>query len=156
MWVHATLIDTTLLIYDRYVRALSESERAVYYEQTKPVAEAYGIPRRSQPADWAAFRDYFRGMLAGGLRVTETTREVADSVLEPDLPLPARPPLWPAIEAIRLVTVGTLPSTLRSELDLPWSPLRERLLDASGATIRRLLPLLPSQLRNFPAARRAA
>lgn len=154
-WVHATLIDTSLLIYDRYVRRLSEPERALYYEQIKPVAQAYGIPVEAQPADWAAFRDYFDGMLAGGLRVTGTTREVADSVLDPTLPALARPALRPAVEAIRLVTVGTLPEGLREELELPWGPLRERLLTASQATIRRLLPVLPALLRQFPAARAA-
>ena len=156
LWVYATLIDTSLLIYDRYVRRLSEPERAVYYGQMKPVAEAYGIPRERQPADWRAFRDYWEGMLTGGLRPTETTRDVAASILAPELPLAARPPAWPALEAIRLVTVGTLPEPLREELGLPWGPLRERLLSASQGTIRRLLPLLPSLLRQFPAARRAA
>ncbi|MGH2957490.1 MAG: oxygenase MpaB family protein [Solirubrobacterales bacterium] len=156
LWVHATLIDTSLLIYDRYVRRLSERERAVYYEQMMPVAEAYGIPRERQPPDWPAFRSYRDEMLSGGLRVTGTTRDVADSILAPELPLPARPPAWPALEAIRLVTVGTLPEPLRAELGLPWGPLRERLLAASQGTIRRALPLLPSLVRRLPAARRAA
>lgn len=156
LWVHATLLDTSLLIYDRYVRRLTEPERAVYYEQMRPIAEAYGIPRDRQPPDWPAFRDYWDEMLLGGLRVTETTRDVAASILAPELPLPARPAAWPALEVIRLVTVGTLPESLRAELDLPWGPLRERLLAASQGTIRRLLPLLPSLLRQFPAARRAS
>jgi uncharacterized protein (DUF2236 family) len=156
LWVHATLLDTSLLIYDRYVRRLSAAERALYYEQMRPVAEAYGIPRDRQPSDWLAFRDYFDQTLASELRVTATTLEVADSLLKPELPLLARPAALPAMEAIRLVTVGTLPPALRDELDLSWGPLRERLLAASQGTIRRLLPLLPSLLRQFPAARRAA
>lgn len=156
LWVHATLIDTSLLMYDRYVRRLTDSERAIYYEQMKPVAEAYGIPTDVLPTHWKAFRAYFDGMLADGLRVTDTTRDVANSILSPDLPRLAKPPALPAIEAIRMVTVGSLPPALREELDLPWGPLRERLLGASQATIRRLLPLMPGLLRQLPAARRAA
>jgi uncharacterized protein (DUF2236 family) len=156
MWVHATLLDTSVLVYDRYVRPLSEPERAVYYEQMKPVGEAYGIPAERQPSDWRAFRDYFDGMIESGLRVTETTRDVADSVLNPALPLPARLPALPAVEAVRLLTVGTLPESLREDLGLEWGPLRERLLAASQGTIRRLLRLTPTALRQFPAARRAA
>jgi uncharacterized protein (DUF2236 family) len=156
MWVHATLVDTSLLIYHRYVKRLREEEMARYYEEMKPVAEAYGIPGEKQPADWRAFRDYWDGMLLSGLEVTGTTRDVADSVLNPDLPLLAQAPAIPALQAIRLVTVGTLPESLREQLELPWGPLRERLLAASQTTIRRLLPLLPSPLRKFPAARRAA
>jgi uncharacterized protein (DUF2236 family) len=156
MWVHATLIDSSLLIYHRYVRRLREGELALYYEQMKPVAEAYGIPREAQPPDWVAFRDYWDGMLLSGLRVTETTRDVANSVLKPDLPLLARPPALPAVEAMRLVTVGTLPVSLREELGLSWGPVRERLLSSSELAIRQLLPWLPRAIRSFPAARRAA
>ena len=156
LWVHATLLDTSLLIYDRYVRRLTEPERALYYEQMRPVARAYGITAQAQPPDWPAFRDYFERMLAEGLRVTDTTREVSASLLDPALPLPMRPAMWPAIEAIRLVTVGTLPGSLRDELALDWGPRRQRLLGVSQATIRRLLPLLPGLLRQFPAARTAA
>ena len=75
----------------RYVRHLSDSERELYYQQMKPVAEACGIPASAQPRDWPGFRRYFEQMLAGGLRVTETTHEVAASVLDPDLP-----GLWPS------------------------------------------------------------
>jgi uncharacterized protein (DUF2236 family) len=156
MWVHATLIDSSLLIYHRYVRRLNEGEMALYYEQMKPVAEAYGIPRETRPPDWIAFRDYWDGMLLGGLRVTETARDVAGSVLKPDLPLLARPPALPAVEALRLVTIGTLPASLREELGLSWGPLRERLLSSSELAIRQLLPRLPRAIRSFPAARRAA
>ena len=156
IWVQATLLDTALLTYDRYVRRLDDDERAAYYEQMKPVGDAYGIPRRRMPGDWAAFRDYFDEMVDSGLRVTPTTRDVAHSVLNPELPFPARLPARPAVEALRLLTVGTLPETLREPLGLEWGPLRERLLDASAGTIRRLLPLAPGLLRQFPAARRAA
>jgi uncharacterized protein (DUF2236 family) len=155
LWVHATLIDSSLLIYDRYVRRLSEYERVLYYEQMRPVAEAYGIPSEMQPPDLDAFRVYWARMLAGGLRVTDTTRDVADSVLRPELPRLARAAALPALELIRLVTVGTLPESVRRELGLPWSPRRERLLSSSEAAIRRLVPRLPRPIRTFPAARRA-
>ena len=105
LWVHATLIETSLTIYERYVAALTPRERGLYYEEMKDLGEAYSVPRDAMPADYVAFRRYWASMLAGGLRLTEITREVADAVLRPDLPRVA----WPATEAIRLVTVGTLP-----------------------------------------------
>jgi uncharacterized protein (DUF2236 family) len=156
LWVHATLIDTSLLVYDRFVRNLSEPDRTDYYEQMKLVAEAYGIPRDRQPGDWAAFLAYRDGMLAGGLRVTPTTRDVARAVLDPELPPLARPAALPAMAAIRLATVGLLPEGLRRELGLAWGPSRELLLSAQQATIRRLLPLLPAPARRLPALRRVA
>ena len=151
LWVQATLIDTSLLIYERYVGPLTEGERELYFEEMKLMGEPYGIPRERQPADYAAFRRYYDDMLAHGLRATDTLRDVTDAVLRPELPFVARP----AVEALRLVTVGHLPPSLRAELDLGWGPGRERLLRASAGTIRRMMPLLPGLLRHLPAARAA-
>jgi uncharacterized protein (DUF2236 family) len=149
LWVHATLIDTSLTMYTRYVEPLTGAELERYYEEMKRLGEAYSIPGHTMPADYAAFRRYWDSMLAEGLRVTDTTREVADAVLRPDL----TPLAWPALELLRLVTVGTMPPALRSELDLAWGPNRQRALAASQAAIRRLTPLLPGLIRRFPKAR---
>jgi uncharacterized protein (DUF2236 family) len=149
LWVHATLIDTSLTIYERYVRPLSSPELNGYYEEMKALGEAYSIPREAMPPDYAAFRSYWDAMLAGGLRTTNTTRDVADAVLRPNV----MPLAWPALELLRLVTVGTLPPTLRAELQLPWGRGRERALAGSQGAIRRLLPVLPALVRRFPKAR---
>ena len=150
LWVHATLIDTSLTLYERYVADMTADERRLYYEEMKTLGEAYAIPRDSMPVDYAAFRRYWDEMLADGLRVTETTRDVADAVLHPDVPRMA----WPATELLRLITVGTLPAGLRDELGVSWGPGRERLLASSQTAIRRLVPLLPALLHRFPGARR--
>jgi uncharacterized protein (DUF2236 family) len=150
LWVHGTLIDTSLVIYERYVAELSPRERDLYYEEMKSLGEAYSIPSDAMPTGYAAFRRYWAAMLADGLRITDTTRDVADAVLHPNLPRPT----WPATELLRLVTVGTLPGTIREELGLDWGAGRERVLAGSQAAIRRLLPALPALLHRFPSARR--
>src|SRR5215203_128929 len=149
MWVHATLIDTSLTIYERYVKPLSTTEVDGYYEEMKLLGEAYSIPRDAMPPDYACFRRYWDSMLDSGLRITETTWDVAHAVLRPDL----SPLAWPAVELLRLVTVGLLPPGLRAELGLSWSPGRERALAGSQLAARRLLPLLPALVRRFPNAR---
>jgi uncharacterized protein (DUF2236 family) len=101
------------------------------------------------PGHYAAFRDYWGAMLAKSLRVTATTRDVADAILRPDL----IPLAWPAVEVVRLVTVGLLPKSLRAELGLPWGPRRERVLAGSQGAVRRLMPMLPALMRRFPQAR---
>jgi uncharacterized protein (DUF2236 family) len=149
LWVHATLIDTSLTIYERYVKRLGATEISRYYEEMKDLGEAYSIPRDAMPTDYADFRRYWEAMLEGGLRVTETTRDVADAVLRPDVP----PLAWPAVELLRLVTVGLLPPGLRGELGLSWGPGRERALAGSQLAARGLLPVLPALVRRFPSAR---
>jgi uncharacterized protein (DUF2236 family) len=149
LWVHATLIDTALTIYGRYVAVLTAAELERYYDEMKALGEAYSIPREAMPVDYRAFRRYWDSMLANGLRVTDTTRDVADAVMRPDL----SPLAWPAVELLRMVTVGTLPAPLREDLDLPWGPARDRALAGSQLAVRQLMPLLPALVRRFPKAR---
>jgi uncharacterized protein (DUF2236 family) len=152
MWVHATLVDTSLLVYDRYVQRLTTAERQAYYEEQKTLGEAFGVPRDRQPGSYAEFNEYFAGMLdSDAIAVTGALRDVTDATLRPDLPFLARP----VVEAVGLVTAGMLPERLREELGLPWGPNRERLLAASRTMLRGAIPLLPSLLRDFPPARRA-
>src|SRR5947208_2400054 len=70
LWVHATLIDTSLTVYQRYVTALTPRELDRYYDEMKALGEAYAIPRDAMPPDYAAFRRYWDSMLDEGLRVT--------------------------------------------------------------------------------------
>ncbi len=152
MWVHATLVDTALLVYRRYVGPLSIGELRRYYEEQKLLGEKFGVPRERQPPSFAEFNEYVASMLEGDtLRVTPTLREVVDATLGLALPRVARP----LAEALNLATVGMLPPRLRDELGLVWGPGRERLLGASQRLLRTLVPALPGIVRDFPPARSA-
>jgi uncharacterized protein (DUF2236 family) len=105
-----------------------------------------------QPDTLAAFFDYYDAMLeSDALASTPVLHAVARSIMEPDLPLRGRP----FSDAVKLATAGLMTPRWRAELGLPWSPGRERLLDASTTVLRRALPLLPSVVREFPGARKA-
>jgi uncharacterized protein (DUF2236 family) len=149
LWVWATLVDTSLLIYRRYVGPLDDAEVERYYREQTRFAAAVGVPKGHYPPDYRAFRDYFQSTLSS-LRPTEDSHRIADSILRPPA-LPLRP-LGPLA---RLATVGLLPEELRARFGLEWSPRREQLLNASSATIRRLMPILPGFAREFPGARQA-
>jgi uncharacterized protein (DUF2236 family) len=152
MWVHATLVHTALDVYQRYVGPLTIAEQRHYYEEQKTLAEAVGVPRDRMPEDLAAFNDYFNDMVESDrIAVTDALRDVVDATLRPDLPFVARP----LVEAVGVATVGLLPPRLRDELGMPWSPTRERLLEASRVALSRVIPVLPSLLRDFPPARGA-
>jgi uncharacterized protein (DUF2236 family) len=156
LWVWATLVETSLLVYTRYVRALTAAERDRYVVEQARFGRAVGIPAGRFPADHAALTAHVDAMVAGELRVTEPARAVARATLRPPLPGPLRPAAWPAGELLGLLTVGLLPAPLRAQYGLRWDPAREALLRASAEAVRRLLPLLPGPAREFPAARRAA
>jgi uncharacterized protein (DUF2236 family) len=149
LWVWATLVDTSLLVYRRYVADLERAEIERYYREQTRFALATGIPKGHWPPDYAAFRDYFEASISN-LRPSEDSHRIADSILRPT-PLALRP-LGPVV---RLTTIGLLPDLVRRRLGLQWGERRERLFSASSATIRNLMPLLPGFAREFPGARQA-
>lgn len=152
MWVHATLVATSLTVYTRWIGKLTIAEQRRFYEEQKAMGEAFGVPRDLQPATLPEFFDYYDAMLASdALASTPVLHEVAASILSPRLPLGGRP----LSDAVKLATAGLMTPRWRAELGLPWGPSRERLLDASRVVLKRTLPLVPSVARQFPAARSA-
>jgi uncharacterized protein (DUF2236 family) len=155
LWVWATLVETSLLVYTRYVRPLAAADVERYYGEQQRFGRAIDIPQEVFPPTYADFLDYFRRMVAEELQVTEGARAVARATLRPRVPWALRPAAWGATEVLNLMTVGTLPPSLREPFGFEWGPRREAVLAASTAAIRRMLPLLPSLMREFPPARAA-
>ncbi len=153
LWVWATLVESSLLVYQRYVRPLSPPDLDRYYAEQTRFAVACGVPEGHWPEDFRAFMDYYDRTVADELIVGEAAHRVADSILHPDVPRPVKP-IFEGL--LNLMTVGLLPPVLRERYGLDWGPRRERLLATSTASIRRLLPLLPSLVRDFPAAQSAS
>jgi uncharacterized protein (DUF2236 family) len=152
MWVHATLVRTSLDVYTRYVGPLSIAEQRGYYEEQKLLGEKFGIPRDRQPEDLGSFNDYFAEMLASDrIAVTDALRDVVDATLRPEMPFVMRP----VLEAVNVATVGLLPKRLRAELGLKWTPTRRRVFNASRVVLSAALPVLPRVMRDFPPARSA-
>ena len=157
LWVHATLIDATLVLNERWIGPLTWAERAKFYGESRPIARAFGIPDELIPADIDAFDAYLAGMIgpAGPVRVGPVARDLAAAILRPPLgPLHPRLAgipaglyawtLWPA--------VGLLPEPIRAGYGLPWG-LRQQ---AASAWLERgyraWRPLLPVALRTMPWA----
>ena len=152
LWVWATLVESALLVYTRYVGPLKVADVEAYYDEQKRFLAACGAPAGTAPETFAQFMAWYDDTVEHGLEVTSAARDVADAILRPRrLPLPLRP----VFDALNLATVGLLPSSLREAYELGWGPQRERLLGAQTSVVRRLMPLLPSLVRELPAARSA-
>src|SRR6266508_5399070 len=152
-WVHATLVDTFLITYERFVAPLTQAERDGYCREAGAAAPLLGIPAQMLPGTTAELTDYMdRTLASGDIVVTDTARTVADEVLSLGLPWPGRP----LATLARLPVVGLLPVPIRVAYGFVWTRGQERTLNALAAATRHGLPLLPSLLRCWPAARRAA
>jgi uncharacterized protein (DUF2236 family) len=151
-WVHATLLDSFLLVYRLFVGPLTPVAADRYCEESSGIELRLGIPVGLLPRTEAALRAYVESMLASGaIEVTDEARRLAHEVLAPSVPAPLRP----VFRLAALPAVGLLPLVIREGYGLPWSPGRQRLLTTVAAVSRRTLPLLPPSLRYWAAARRA-
>jgi uncharacterized protein (DUF2236 family) len=150
LWVHATVVDTTMLVYRHFVGSLSAREQQTYYEAMKEPARLLGVPDRVLPPDLSSFRRYMRGMIDGPeLQATDAGRSLVASVLRP----PVRLALRPATEAGRLVTLALLPDRIRELFGLEARAPTRLTLAITSRVSRALLPLLPASVRTFPQAR---
>ena len=152
LWVLATLVDSALVVYERYVGSLSHAERDAYWQDYRVVGRLFGLRDGDMPADIDAFDAYMGDMLDGpDLYVTSAARELAVKiVLQPPVPLIRRP----VLELVNFVTVGLLPAQLRRQYGLSWDPLRSLMLHGGAQYAKRVLvPLAPGRLRFVASAR---
>jgi uncharacterized protein (DUF2236 family) len=146
LWVLATLVDSAIVVYERYVCALSEDEREAYWRDYRVIGNLFGLADADMPADIAAFDAYVAAMLTGPeLGVTPRARELAvEIVMRPPVPLKFRP----VLELANFITVGLLPAEIRRAYGFGWDPVRGLALAGGAEYAKRVLvPLLPGRLR---------
>lgn len=142
-WVHATLVDTGMRVYNGFVAPLSTRDRAAAYDDAIALADRIGTPASQQPQTYAEFRDYMRTMVAT-LEVSDTARRVAGAVLHPRLPFLTAP----ALELVRQATIGLLPRPIREQYGFGWDARRKAALHAAALASRTVHPVLPRLLRH--------
>jgi uncharacterized protein (DUF2236 family) len=151
LWVHATLVDTALRVYGRFVAPLSPAEEQAYHVESGRVALLLGVPPHLLPTTIAELRAWMRARMADGtIRVTPEARRIARTVLRPH---PALPGI--VAQAAHLVALSTLPPELRRQYGIGWSAARDRGVERLASVARRVLPALPSVARHAPQARAA-
>jgi uncharacterized protein (DUF2236 family) len=137
-WVHATLVDTMLAVYQLILPPLTPDERERYYRETMILGRAFGIPVRLLPPSWEDFVAGHQAMWASAkLEVAPDTRLLAHRLLDE-----MRAPHW-----YRAVTARLLPRAARAAFALPYRGAEVRSADTALSWIGRLYPLLPERVR---------
>lgn len=162
LWVHATLVDTALRCYTRFVGPLTDAERETYYQEMKRVAAVFGVPDESHPPTLADFEAYF-DMMVSTLEVTDTGRELTAFILDPELPLRLDLPMAPLLRWQRLSTIALLPEPIRDQLGLAltrkdaarWRRLRRRIALANRS-LPRSVRIAPTVVLNQILLRQGA
>jgi uncharacterized protein (DUF2236 family) len=141
-WVHATLVDTTIVIRELLDGALPPDVLDRYVIESNRFAALFGIPRALLPDGYAAHAAYMRDMLASDrIAVAPCAREMAVFLFgrgraSTSSPGRAQTPVGRIGE---LVTCELLPPHLAAQFGLRGAPRRTRAaIAAFGALYRRL------------------
>jgi uncharacterized protein (DUF2236 family) len=146
LWVLATLIDSSLVAFERFVRPLSASDCEGYIRDAGVIAALLGIPSELFPATYAQFRDYCDEMIQGdALQVADTARNIAHALFH-------GAPISPLIRLGSYAGIGLLPERIRSAYGLRWTPSDEARLNRSAAFFQRARRALPDALCVHPRA----
>jgi uncharacterized protein (DUF2236 family) len=151
LWVHATLLDSLPLIYERVVTSLSPADLDAYCEESAPLATALGARAADVPRTWRELRAYFDPMIASdAIVVSRQARRLAHAVLAPPLRsgIPA-PVAW----MNRVVTLALLPPRVRDQFEFANGHAAGR----PASTVLRMMAacrrVTPDRLALWPEAR---
>ncbi|HET7769808.1 MAG TPA: oxygenase MpaB family protein [Chloroflexota bacterium] len=156
-WVHATLMDSFPLTHRLFVGPLSDEDVERYYREASGLEPLLGVPDGFFPRSRGALSHYMAEMHArGAIRVGPDARRLAHDLLTPTLPWQMGRLLAPILWLARLPAIGLLPPEVRADYGLRWTRADALGLRLISAASRSIVPLLPSVLRHWPVARRAA
>lgn len=151
-WVHATLLESSLLTYEFYIGPLTPEEKDRYCVEASGIEPLLDIPNGFLPRSSVELQQYMDTMFSSGeIAVTETARALAQEVVYPPMPGMAQS----LFSLVRLPMIGMLPPMIRKAYGFPWDSRHEAKLHLSAHVVRSLLPLTPSILRHWPKARAA-
>ena len=151
LWVHATLLESVPLTYERLVGPLTQAERDAYCAESAPIAVALLARSHDVPRTWAETRAYLDRMYASGdLVVSDEAHALARAVLSPAAAgWLAAPATW----ANRIVTLGLLPSSIRRQYGFDWSRRNQRTFNGLVRGLRATRRVTPDALALWPDSR---
>ena len=151
LWVHSTLVDSSLKVYEACFGKLAADDLDRYYEESRLVAGLFRIPRSEIPASLTDLREQMEDRIASGeVAVGDQARELAKPILRPLRVVPARLATRSAF-----VTASLLPDPIRDGYGLKVGRSGRALLSLGGSASRAVVPRIPPVVRSFPVARRA-
>lgn len=141
-WVHATLVESALIVHDLILPPLTVEERERYWAESRLFGALFGLTSTNLPADWASFAAYSTSMMQSDtLSVSATARELAGQIFAGARPW-LRPPQW-----YQALTAHLLPDRLRVGFGFTSHERDRKAAERAFARIRRIYPKIPTRLR---------
>jgi uncharacterized protein (DUF2236 family) len=122
LWVHATLVDTSIRLFEMLAGKLTDQERDEYCRESASVAVALGADTDAVPRDWTTMKSYVQQVVGSDtLAVGPDARAVAEALLNSRVVRIS----GPLASVTRQLTAGLLPAELRRQYGLPWDARQE-------------------------------
>ena len=148
LWVQATLVLTSLRLYELVAGRLPPARREAYWAEARPIAARLGIPADLLPPTLADLERFEATALAADVRPDATATAVGRQVLRP-FRLPA--PLYWLNDAL---TAALVPPSLRAPFGLRYRTRERMVVQGIVIVVRSLRRVLPARLTTVPQARR--
>jgi uncharacterized protein (DUF2236 family) len=145
-WIVASMADSSLTIYETFVRKLSDEKREQHWQEYRLLGELFGLPKAETPASYDEFRDYYSGRFKNReLHLTESAQYMGRVVCF-HLPLPLSSLARPVHEAGNLLLLGTIPEAVRDMYGLDWGEHQEIAFQALAKSSRMMHKIIPDSL----------
>lgn len=145
LWVHATMLHTTMLVFERTVRSLTPEERDAYCRESAPIAIGLGAAADRLPLTQGRLAALVEQELSLALAVGPDARAVADDLLH-SLTVRMTGPGGPML---RRLTALWLPPTLREGYGLSWTAQDQRRAQRAERLLGRVRGLAPTRLARW-------
>jgi uncharacterized protein (DUF2236 family) len=153
-WVYATLLDSTLHTYERFVGPLSDEIKDRYCVEAMVMGPLLGIPDELLPRSHAQLTSYLEDMLdSDTITVGPTARQLAVDLLGFSGGVTGVLEL-PLVFSYRLATAGLLPQSVREAYGLRWTRGHQALFEAGSRASRIIRPIVPTVISEWSVARR--
>lgn len=143
-WIAATLLDSSLVGYETFVRPLSTTEKDRYVQQASQLFKILHFNPELMPKTYQGLQEYIQGRIdRGELVMGENAR-----LLAPYISL-RHGPVWRKLTAgLHLFNVYTLPPEIRREFGYSQSERQEKLMNQASHGFQKAVPYIPRELRH--------
>jgi uncharacterized protein (DUF2236 family) len=150
LWVHLTLVESIVLVYEQLVSPLTGQERDDYCIASAPVAVALGARPDAVPHSWPDVQESIARFYASGvITIGSDARLLAQAVLHPR----GTAILRPVNVLNEVLTSGLLPAAIREAYGFRWTTGRARTCDWMIGTLRAFRRGVPDCVARWRAAR---